>query len=59
MYLAGALGGTAGVLITYLSRWKAAALAVLLGALMLAAIAWLERAPYEGQKTANSETVTA
>ena len=50
MYLVGALGGTAGVLVTYLSTGKAALSAALVVVVMLAAIAWLERAPYERQK---------
>jgi UDP-GlcNAc:undecaprenyl-phosphate/decaprenyl-phosphate GlcNAc-1-phosphate transferase len=54
MYLVGAVCGTAGVLITYLSTWKAAILAVVVVALMLLAIAWLERAPYERQKQSES-----
>jgi UDP-GlcNAc:undecaprenyl-phosphate/decaprenyl-phosphate GlcNAc-1-phosphate transferase len=49
MYLAGALCGSAAVLVAYLSNWEA----VLVGATvvlgMLVAIAWLERAPYEKQ----------
>jgi UDP-GlcNAc:undecaprenyl-phosphate/decaprenyl-phosphate GlcNAc-1-phosphate transferase len=50
MYLVGAVCGSAGVLVTYLSTGKAAILAVVVLALMLSAIAWLERAPYERQK---------
>jgi len=50
MYLAGAVCGTAGVLVTYLSTSKAALLGVCVLAVMLVAIAWLERAPYERQK---------
>jgi UDP-GlcNAc:undecaprenyl-phosphate GlcNAc-1-phosphate transferase len=57
MYLVGAFGGTAGVLITYLSTWKATILTTVLAALMLVGIAWLERAPYERQKTPNHESV--
>ena len=59
MYLLGVFGGTMGVLVTSLSKWQAAALALVVIALMLAAIAWLERAPYERQKTANSQGSTA
>lgn len=59
MYLVGALCGSAGVLVTYLPAWKAATLAAVLAALMLVAIAWLERAPYERQKTLRNENVAA
>jgi UDP-GlcNAc:undecaprenyl-phosphate/decaprenyl-phosphate GlcNAc-1-phosphate transferase len=58
MYLVGLLCGAAAVLVAYLSTWKAAAVAVLVLLLMLVAIAWLERAPYERQKTP-TETVAA
>jgi UDP-GlcNAc:undecaprenyl-phosphate GlcNAc-1-phosphate transferase len=58
MYLVGAFGGAVGILVTYLSTWKAAALALVVVALMLAAIMWLERAPYERQNAADSESVT-
>jgi hypothetical protein len=51
MYLVGAVGGTAGVLVTYLSTWKVALVAGVVVLVMLAAIAWLERAPYERQKS--------
>lgn len=57
MYLVGAFGGTAAVLVTYLSTWKATILAAMLAVLMLVAIAWLERAPYERQKPLNRESV--
>ena len=57
MYLLGAFGGTAAVLVSYLSTWQAAALALVVVALMLVAIMWLERAPYERQKTSNSESI--
>jgi len=50
MYFAGAVCGTAGVLVTCLSTSKAALLGVCVLAAMLVAIAWLERAPYERQK---------
>lgn len=58
MYFVGALCGAAAVLVSYLSTWKAAAVAGVVLLLMLIAIAWLERAPYERQKTPN-ETVAA
>jgi UDP-GlcNAc:undecaprenyl-phosphate GlcNAc-1-phosphate transferase len=57
MYLLGAFGGTAAVLVTYLSTWNATILAAVLVALMLLAIAGLERAPYERQKTPDRESV--
>jgi UDP-GlcNAc:undecaprenyl-phosphate/decaprenyl-phosphate GlcNAc-1-phosphate transferase len=51
MYLAGAVGGTAAILITYLSTWKILLLLALLLALVALAILRLERAPYERQKS--------
>ena len=51
MYLVGAVGGTAGVLVTHLSTWKVALVAAVVVLVMLGAIAWLERAPYEKQKS--------
>jgi UDP-GlcNAc:undecaprenyl-phosphate/decaprenyl-phosphate GlcNAc-1-phosphate transferase len=59
MYLVGALCGITGVLVTYLSTAKVAILAVVIAVLMMVAIAWLERAPYERQKTPNSNTIAA
>lgn len=50
IYLAGAICGGAGVLVSYLSTVKAAIAGVVVLVAMLAAIAWLERAPYERQK---------
>jgi UDP-GlcNAc:undecaprenyl-phosphate/decaprenyl-phosphate GlcNAc-1-phosphate transferase len=50
IYLAGALCGGAGVLVTYLSTGRAALVGVLVLATMLVAIAWLEQAPYERQQ---------
>jgi UDP-GlcNAc:undecaprenyl-phosphate/decaprenyl-phosphate GlcNAc-1-phosphate transferase len=58
MYLAGAVGGTAGVLITYLSTWKILLVAAALLALVALAIVRLERAPYERQERPR-ETVAA
>lgn len=49
MYLAGAVSGGAGVLVTYLPTWKAAVLGVAVLLAMIGAIAWLEQAPYERQ----------
>jgi UDP-GlcNAc:undecaprenyl-phosphate GlcNAc-1-phosphate transferase len=56
MYLVGAVCGGAGVLVTYLSNAKAALLGVAILAAMLAAIAWLERAPYERQKAKHDQS---
>src|ERR1700687_753902 len=50
IYMAGAICGGAGVLVTYLSTVQAAIVGVVVLAAMLLAIAWLERAPYERQK---------
>jgi UDP-GlcNAc:undecaprenyl-phosphate/decaprenyl-phosphate GlcNAc-1-phosphate transferase len=58
MYLVGALCGGAGVLVTYLSTWKVVLVAAVVALVMLAGIAWLERAPYEKQKGA-SESAAA
>ncbi|HUL32411.1 MAG TPA: MraY family glycosyltransferase [Candidatus Eisenbacteria bacterium] len=49
MYLTGAFGGGAAVVVAYLSNWMAAMVGVGVGVAMLLAIAWLERAPYERQ----------
>lgn len=49
MYLAGAVSGTAGVVVTYLSTGKAALVTALVGLTMAVAILWLEKAPYERQ----------
>jgi len=57
MYLAGAISGGAGVLVTYLPTWQAAALGIAALIVMLAAIAWLERAPYERQAEGDETTV--
>ena len=56
MYLVGAVCGGAGMLVTYLSNGKAALLGVAVLVAMLAAIAWLERAPYERQKAKNDQS---
>jgi UDP-GlcNAc:undecaprenyl-phosphate GlcNAc-1-phosphate transferase len=50
MYLAGAVSGGAGVVVTYLSTPQAALLGAVALAATFLAIAWLERAPYERQK---------
>lgn len=49
MYLAGALSGGAAVLVAYLSNGKALLVGLMVVLGMLAAIAWLEGAPYEKQ----------
>jgi len=59
MYLLGVLGGSAALLVSYLSTWNAAVVALLVVALMLAAIVGLERAPYERQKTSSRERLAA
>jgi len=47
MYLAGAVCGSAAVLVTYLSSSGAILIGALVMISMLPAVAWLERAPYE------------
>jgi UDP-GlcNAc:undecaprenyl-phosphate/decaprenyl-phosphate GlcNAc-1-phosphate transferase len=49
MYLIGAFGGGAAVLVAYLSNGPAALLGLAVVCTMLLAVAWLERAPYEKQ----------
>ena len=49
MYLAGAVCGSAAVLVTYLSTSGAIFIGALVMISMLPAVAWLERAPYERQ----------
>ena len=51
IYLAGAICGGAGVLVTYLPTARAAIIGVLVLLATFVAIAWLERAPYERQKS--------
>lgn len=58
MYLVGAICGGAGIVVTYLTSWKAAGVGILVAITMLMAIAWLERAPYERQKN-QKETIVA
>jgi UDP-GlcNAc:undecaprenyl-phosphate GlcNAc-1-phosphate transferase len=58
MYGAGALGGSAAVLVSYLTTGKSALVAGGVAIVMLAGIAWLERAPYERQKR-SSESAAA
>ena len=50
LYLLGALGGSAALLIGYLSTRDALLLGILALALALSGIAYLERAPYERQE---------
>jgi UDP-GlcNAc:undecaprenyl-phosphate/decaprenyl-phosphate GlcNAc-1-phosphate transferase len=50
IYLAGAICGTAGVMVTYLPTKQVTLVGVLILMAMFLAIAWLERAPYERQK---------
>lgn len=59
MYLAGAICGTAGVVVTYLSTGRAAMVGVAVLVAMLVAIAWLERAPYERQKPESDRATLA
>jgi UDP-GlcNAc:undecaprenyl-phosphate/decaprenyl-phosphate GlcNAc-1-phosphate transferase len=49
MYMAGAVCGSAAVLVTYLSSSGAILIGALVMISMLPALAWLERAPYERQ----------
>ena len=49
MYMAGAVCGSAAVLVTYLSSSGAIFIGALVMISMLPALAWLERAPYERQ----------
>jgi UDP-GlcNAc:undecaprenyl-phosphate/decaprenyl-phosphate GlcNAc-1-phosphate transferase len=49
MYLIGAAGGGAAVLVAYLSNAASAMVGVAVVCAMLLAVAWLERAPYEKQ----------
>lgn len=58
MYLAGAIGGGAGVVVTYLTTWKAAGVGIVVAIAMMVAIALLERAPYERQQN-QKETIVA
>lgn len=56
LYSLGALTGGTAVLVAYLPSTGALGVAILAGALLLLAVAWLERAPYEpqGRKPAQS-----
>ena len=59
IYLAGAICGGVGVLVSYLPTAKAAVLGVFVLAAMLIAVAWLERAPFERQKTKKGGSVSS
>lgn len=56
IYLAGAICGGAGVLVTYLSTTRAAIVGALVLLATLVAVAGLERAPYERQKSTKDST---
>jgi UDP-GlcNAc:undecaprenyl-phosphate GlcNAc-1-phosphate transferase len=49
LYLLGAIGGGAGVLVNYLSTWGAFLVGVVTLAIILIGVMYLERAPYERQ----------
>jgi hypothetical protein len=49
LYLLGALGGSAAVLVSYLSARAAVFVGAMALAIILAGVAYLERAPYERQ----------
>jgi UDP-GlcNAc:undecaprenyl-phosphate/decaprenyl-phosphate GlcNAc-1-phosphate transferase len=51
IYFVGAICGGLGVLVSYLPNGQAAILAAIVVAAMAIAIIWLERAPYERQKS--------
>jgi hypothetical protein len=51
MYLAGAVSGGMGVLVTYLPTFPAALVGIFVLLAVLAAVAWLEKAPYERQQS--------
>jgi UDP-GlcNAc:undecaprenyl-phosphate GlcNAc-1-phosphate transferase len=59
MYLAGAFCGGAGVLVSYLPTWQAAIVGATVFLLMLPGILWLERAPYEKQKSPHKPATAA
>ncbi|HTQ96641.1 MAG TPA: MraY family glycosyltransferase [Candidatus Acidoferrum sp.] len=58
IYVIGAICGGAGVLVTYLSNSGAALLGAAVLVAMLIAVAGLERAPYERQKTKKDSAVS-
>ena len=57
LYSLGALTGGTAVLVAYLPSTGALWVAILAGALLLLAVAWLERAPYEPQGHKPSQSV--
>ena len=57
LYFIGALSGSAGILVTYLSRTRALIAAAIAFAALLASVAALERAPYERQVPKASRAV--
>jgi UDP-GlcNAc:undecaprenyl-phosphate GlcNAc-1-phosphate transferase len=57
LYSLGALTGGTAVLVAYLPSTGALGVAILAGALLLLAVAWLERAPYEPQGHKPSQSV--
>ena len=59
MYLAGALCGAVGILVTYLTATRAAMLGSIVFLLMAPGIWWLERAPYEKQKSSRDTAAAA
>jgi UDP-GlcNAc:undecaprenyl-phosphate/decaprenyl-phosphate GlcNAc-1-phosphate transferase len=59
IYLVGAICGGAGVLVSYLSTARAAMLGVFVLGVMLVAVVWLERAPFERQKTKKDGAVSS
>jgi UDP-GlcNAc:undecaprenyl-phosphate/decaprenyl-phosphate GlcNAc-1-phosphate transferase len=59
MYLAGAVCGGSGVLVSYLATLPAAIVSGLVFVLMLPGIMLLEHAPYEKQKSPNNTATTA
>jgi hypothetical protein len=58
MYLAGAICGGAGLLVSYLSTTGAAILGVVVLVAMLGAIAALEKAPFERQNSKKDAAVS-
>jgi len=54
LYLLGAIGGSAAVLVSYLSQQRAFFIGVMALAIILAGVVYLERAPYERQARKSS-----
>jgi hypothetical protein len=57
LYSLGAVTGGLAVLAAYLSQTAAITVAIICGVLLLVAIVWLERAPYEAQARKRPVTV--